>query len=103
MTLLVDMDPNYMEYDKLYQSESLYLLKLKNNNLVLRCLVWKDMSLWQNGCKSFKNPINTWKGSVFLKFHYKGLDRGYFRQFLIQYMHKLERINSTVSKNTCDR
>jgi hypothetical protein len=34
VTLMVDMEPDYLEYDKLYTSESLYLLKLKNNNLL---------------------------------------------------------------------
>jgi hypothetical protein len=34
VTLGVDMGPDYLEYNKLYTSESLYLLKLKNNNLL---------------------------------------------------------------------
>ncbi|MCD4765643.1 MAG: hypothetical protein K8R34_03940, partial [Methanosarcinales archaeon] len=34
VTLGVDMVPDYLEYDKLYKNESLYLLKLKNNNLL---------------------------------------------------------------------
>jgi len=34
VTLGVDMEPDYLEYDKLYKNESLYLLKLKNNNLL---------------------------------------------------------------------
>lgn len=37
VTLMVDMEPDYLEHDTLYKSESgesLYLLKLKNNNLL---------------------------------------------------------------------
>jgi len=34
VTLGVDMVPDYLEYDTLYKNESLYLLKLKNYNLL---------------------------------------------------------------------
>ena len=75
VTLLVDMKPDYLEHDELYQSESgesLYLLKLKNYNLLgpTGLYVLPSMNPWV--C-----TVNTWYIEVegeFLEFMVSDVD-----------------------------
>ncbi|NOR60344.1 MAG: hypothetical protein GQ469_06920 [Methanosarcinales archaeon] len=72
VTLLVDMKPDYLEHDKLYKSESLYLLKLKNNNLLGPTGLYVLPSLNPWVC-----TVNTWYIEVegeFLEFMVSDVD-----------------------------
>ena len=59
-----------------YLEKALESTKSNFNSMITHCNIVKPiyMSLWQNGCNSFTMPIHTYKVSVFLKFHYMGLD-----------------------------